>query len=418
MPRNGPFLRAARMRLRCASTLPAFALLFPLLAGCGAEAGNVPAPQRETLPDGSVLIRYAALPTTGLEPLQPDLVIGAMDGEPHEEFGDIRGVEADEDGTIYVLDTQASEVRAFDPEGNFRATLVRPGSGPGEVRRANGLHRTSDGTLWLQDTQQRVMIGVDRGGEEVGRFPIPVQSWGYIWDGVRDDGGRWWWHEAYSDLPEVYPPPDGVHPWEVRLYQIAHDPKAVSSDTIVMGYTSARSVVATIPPSTLFMAVPFEQEVASVVDPTGGFWTVDPDAYRVTRLDEQGNPLVVIEVELDPPPVTDADRATFLARATTPERAEVFAEVFELAPAFKRHVESLMVDEEGRLWVRRSMPDGELPILDLFARDGTWLTTLRLGVIPALQMPLRVRNGALFTVTTDSLDVPRVVRIPLPAAVG
>lgn len=406
------------MRLRCASTLPPLALLLPLLAGCGAGGADAPAAQRETLPDGSVLIRYAALPTTGLEPLQPDLVIGAMDGEPHEVFGDIRGVDADEDGTIYVLDTQASEVRAFDRDGNFRATIVRQGGGPGEIRRANGLRRTSDGTLWLQDTQQRVMIGVGRNGEEVGRFPSPVQSWGYIWEGVRDERGRWWWYEPSTDIPEVYPPPDGVHEWEVRLYQIAHHPESGASDSILLGQMSSRSVIATIPPSTLFMAVPFEQEVESIVDPAGGFWTVAPDAYRVTRLDEQGNPLVVIEVELDPPPVTDADRATFLARATTPERADVFAEVFELAPAFKRHVEGLMVDDEGRLWVRRSVPDGEPPILDLFARDGTWLTTLRLGVIPALQMPLRVRNGALLTVTTDSLDVPRVVRIPLPAGVG
>ena len=72
------------------------------------------------------------------------------------------------------------------------------------------------------------------------------------------------------------------------------------------------------------------------------------------------------------------------------------------------------MDDEGRLWVRRTVAEGEHPLYDLFTRDGDFVGSIRLGFEPSAYFPPRIRNGKLYTVVLDDLDVPRVVRAELP----
>ncbi|MDX1389196.1 MAG: 6-bladed beta-propeller, partial [Acidobacteriota bacterium] len=71
----------------------------------------------------------------------------------------MRGVEAAGDGTIFVLDYQAAEVRAFGPDGAYLRTVATRGEGPGEIREANGFKLVGDSILWIQDHGQWQMIG-------------------------------------------------------------------------------------------------------------------------------------------------------------------------------------------------------------------------------------------------------------------
>ena len=94
------------------------------------------APARETLPNGATLVRYPDLPaidSVGPEvtDVQIDLRFGSREGDdPNFIFGNIRGIQAASDGTIYVLDYQAVEVRVFSPDGavpaHHRAAGRRP----------------------------------------------------------------------------------------------------------------------------------------------------------------------------------------------------------------------------------------------------------------------------------------------------
>ena len=74
-----------------------------------------------------------------------DLTFGSLDGDdPNLIFGDIRGIQAASNGTIYVLDFQATEVRAYDPDGQYLRTIAGPGEGPGEITEANGILLSGD----------------------------------------------------------------------------------------------------------------------------------------------------------------------------------------------------------------------------------------------------------------------------------
>ncbi|MYA44415.1 MAG: 6-bladed beta-propeller, partial [Gemmatimonadetes bacterium] len=166
-------------------------------------------PTRETLPNGALLVRYPALPAidhVGPEVAEAhvDLRLGTRGGDdPNFIFGDIRGVQAASDGTIFVLDYQAIEVRVFSPDGEFLRTIVRQGEGPGEVREANGIVLSGDTLLWVNDHGQWAVVGVDPQGEELRRFSKPIRSYGYIWDGTFDRQGRYWRQDEHADDEEL-----------------------------------------------------------------------------------------------------------------------------------------------------------------------------------------------------------------------
>jgi hypothetical protein len=74
----------------------------------------------------------------------------------------------------------------------------------------------------------------------------------------------------------------------------------------------------------------------------------------------------------------------------------------------------LVVDDSGRLWVRRFAESMEEPTFDVFDRDGNHLTSLRLGIrTPAFFHP-RIRGDRLYTLARDEMEVPYVVRLEVP----
>ena len=184
---------------------------------------------RETLPNGAVLVRHPDLPAIDavgpdVTEAQLDLQFGSVDGtDPNLIFADIRGIQAAGDGTIYVLDFQATQVRAYDPGGQYLRTVVRGGEGPGEISAANGILLSGDTLLWVHDHGKWTIIGVDPVGEEVHRFGKPIMSYGYIWDGVFDDRGRYWRHTFHQEGGFTYPPPPGLSSTTYRNYYMFYD---------------------------------------------------------------------------------------------------------------------------------------------------------------------------------------------------
>jgi hypothetical protein len=65
--------------------------------------------------------------------LKEDLSIGGPDAQGEAAFGQARQVVADDAGSMYVLDEQASDVKVFDASGKYLRTIGRKGQGPGEL---------------------------------------------------------------------------------------------------------------------------------------------------------------------------------------------------------------------------------------------------------------------------------------------
>ncbi|MDX1393789.1 MAG: hypothetical protein R3195_05340 [Gemmatimonadota bacterium] len=413
--------RRGQSGFESAAWCAAAALLAGLTAACSDEGVRGETFVRDTLPDGTVVLRYPSLPIG--EPLTttPDLRIGSVDDDPNTAFGDVRGVDAASDGTIFVLDYQAAEVRAFGPDGAYLRTVVTEGEGPGEIREANGFKLVGDSILWIQDHGQWQMIGVSPEGDEVERYPMPIRRYGYMWSGTIDDRGRLWRTVGHVDEEPTFPPEPGLREYTSRGYVKWYDPSSESSDSIFLGEENGRTHISrNSAGGSTHRGIPHDPSAASVVDPAGGFWRAWTDAYRVARLDETGDTVFVIESAVEPLLVTGDDRSGYVEAGLEYDDGARAAleEVAALMPETKPVIEGLTVDDMGRLWVRRTVPTAEMPLFDVFDRQGMYQGSVRFGFEPNAYLPMRFEGGNLYTFVRDELDIQYVVRAPVPEGLG
>jgi hypothetical protein len=87
-------------------------------------------------------------------------------------FGSVGRVTADEQGRVYVLDSQLSQVQVYTSEGEHLATLGREGDGPGEVRRPSDMFLAADGTICLLQGFPGKIVRIDRAGRPAGSTPF------------------------------------------------------------------------------------------------------------------------------------------------------------------------------------------------------------------------------------------------------
>src|SRR5688572_4646672 len=129
MPTTSPFA------IRTVATVAA------LLGAASCESGQKNAAASldvvwDTLPSGAAHAVYSSFPifpaTTAA-----DLRIGGDGADGPAALSGVRGIDVGPDGSILVLDAEASELRAFGPDGAYRSTLLRRGSGPREIGSAN-----------------------------------------------------------------------------------------------------------------------------------------------------------------------------------------------------------------------------------------------------------------------------------------
>lgn len=394
------------------------------VASCETDA-PAGGPTRETLPGGATLVRHPDLPaidSVGPEvtEVQVDLRFGSRDGDdPNLTFGQIQGIQAASDGTIYVLDGQPDEVRVFSPAGEYLRTIVRRGEGPGETTGATGIILAGDTLLWVYDFRQGI-IGVDPNGEEVRRFEKLAYDPAYYWSGTFDYHGRYWmaaYHVDRERSGDLSTANAGPYTETYRRYYKSYDLSTEVIDSVPLGERVTRTYLYDLGNTLGFMDFPFVSSDVTAVRPSGGFWHSGNRAYRITRSSEQGDTLIVIEAALPALPVTADERSAFIERTvdrlpgqrSAAERAA--AVIADFKPIFQDG--GFFVDDEDRLWAKRTTPTEALPFYDLFSADGDYLGSVRLGFQPAPGSRIRVRHGNLYTWVVDELDVQYVVRAPL-----
>lgn len=150
-----------RGRTRVVLTTTLCCALFTV-AGCG-EVGSHPdetdTPSLEVVADIGEAPRW-------LFSEEPILSLGE-DGGDGPTFYSIRDVRFGEDSTIYVLDGGSVAVQVFSAEGRFVRTIGRRGDGPGEFQNPFELYVT-DSEMVVWDTQVRRLTRFDLEGEVIG----------------------------------------------------------------------------------------------------------------------------------------------------------------------------------------------------------------------------------------------------------
>jgi len=400
------------------------------VAACtGSEADRPRGPQvtRDTVGD-TIIVRTltgSAWGTPGR--LVEDLSIGVLEGPDHYVFGRIHSLAVGPDGSIYVFDAQATELRKYARDGTFLTVVGREGGGPGEYRQPDGgLAVTADGRVLLRDPGNGRISVYSTDGEYLDAWRVR----GSFSSSRRlyvDTAGN-----AYSAI-RLDPTAD-ILDWRYGL--VRYRPDGTSADTL------AAPVYEEPPPLTARNETAGSRRTSSRPAPLAPFavWTFSPLGYFVGGIATdyaidlyRPESVLRIEREYDPVEVQAEERedmerrATDLMRQTDPNWRWNGPPIPETKPPYR----AFFIGQQGRIWVQLYQPARaeevddadtadpasaprrrwiEPPVFDVFEPDGSYLGIVRgpegLSIFPTPT----ARGDTLWAVVRGELDVPYIKR--------
>lgn len=108
---------------------------------------------------------------------EEEMRIGANEGDPNYQFGQIGSIATDSKGRLLVLDTQSRIVRVFTSDGRYEQTFGGPGSGPGELGAGVIFVLLAAGdTVLVPGLANRRMNRYAPDGSSIGSYPLEIEK--------------------------------------------------------------------------------------------------------------------------------------------------------------------------------------------------------------------------------------------------
>jgi hypothetical protein len=385
------------------------------LSACGQSGSNTAGVEtlRTVVGDTTIVRTLAGSVWGDSVRLVEELAIGVLEGADEYLFGRVGDLAVDAGGGIYVFDGQVPALRYYDANGSYVRTLGGSGEGPGEYRDASlGMAvRRSDGRVVMRDPRNIRLNVYNPDGSH-------SESW-RVGSGLFTQQAT-----ALDDSDHMYlkiltGPPEPNEPWPIALLHMDHRGQVL--DTIV-------------PPT-----LPNEP---SGVSPFSKIWSVSRaggllvgvnDRYVIHHYRPDGTVLQIIR-EIEPVAYAPEEKAEREARDAWMIRTQGQFLTSDLPPVpdVKPFFRSILVGEDGRVWIRRywqaekgeavqasAQPGREPPpptrwrepaVYDVFEADGSFLGSVRLP--PRVSVSI-VRGDHVWGVRRGEFDESYVVRFRL-----
>jgi hypothetical protein len=420
------------------SRIPPFAVLLltgglACTTGGGATVGTWEAAV-DTVGDTIVVRTVAGSAWPDTATLVPELSIGVLDGAEEEMFGEVRAIAVSPDGEVFVLDRHVPTVRRFGPDGAYRGSIGRDGSGPGEFKRPEAMALLPDGRLLVRDPGNARINVYDRDGAVLPSWRLPSGGGFSTSTPIAVDTGN----NSYT--PVLLQIGADVLEWRYGLAHFGPDGSHRDTVPVPVWDFEVPTVIARKEGSSSSNNVPFSPRVSWTFSPLGYFVAGLSTDYRVD-LFRADAPVLRIERAWTPVPVLSAERAEQEHRII-----ENFKESFGSwkwngppIPDHKPPFRDILVARDGRIWVLVSQPGTEWRteaearaeeartgdpqtrfrerlVYDVFQPDGRYLGAVRTPEeFRDFPEPV-IRGDLIWDVTRDEVDVQRVVRyrITLP----
>ena len=339
--------------------------------------------------------------------LKETLRIGGAESGP-EMFLQTRSIDADSKGRILVYDRRTQDIRMFAPDGKFIRTIGRLGSGPGEMRNAEGMVIDRAGKIWVRDAANARFTIFNSEGEFEKNWTMKFCWSQGVWNPQPNREGRIIDHDC------VVPPGGGR---SVGYVVLGYRADASGVDTLsprpecgTRELSEAGTWVTRSEKSTMFQSIPWAPFPLSVLGPSGETWCAPNSArYEIMRLGGPSKDTVRITRTIAAVPVTRAERDSVI---TSMEAKGPTGLDFGRIPRTKPAIDRIIVDDQGRPWVRRTDAKGAVSF-DVFSTGGQLIATVALEVRSPAHLPFVVRGDNVYLVVFDEDDVQHVARFSI-----
>jgi hypothetical protein len=377
-------------------------LMSGFLVACGPGAGDSRAASSD---------RAAAVDLVGIVSME----LGLVDGPDAYLFGRVGGIVTDSAGRLFIADAQANEIRVFTPDGEYLYGIGRAGEGPGEMQNPCCIAIDSSGELWVRDTGG-ARYNVYRPGSYEADFvrqvrmahadprygaPTTFDPDGNLIDvGHRSDPGT-----GKRRLHRFHVDADGEVVKEREIDTPSPDELGAHTVEGISGNTR----------STFFFFAPFAPGHFVAHSPDGDWAEASGSRYQARWYAPDGRLKRTVEV----PGAVGATINPSERRAAEARIAEVLsgvgaspADARFRVPSHKPPLVNLFFDQSGRLWIQRSVPEGEANQADVYAVDGTMVAFVEWPAGIQLARGF-VRDDLALGLTTGEFGEPRVVQLDL-----
>ncbi len=366
--------------------------------------------------------------------LVAELTIGELEGSDEYMLGRIRSLAVAGDGTIFAFDQQVPALRAYNPDGTYRATFGRKGGGPGEYESPDGgLAVLSDGRVLIRDPGNARITVYSPEGESLDTWRVMgsvytsrklyTDTLDNIYTYVLLDSdaeiGSWEWGVVRIG-------PDGTFGDTLELPQWDYEPPEVSASG---GEEGNQSFIGD--------NVPFAPTVAWAYSPLGYMVGGISTDYAISLFLEPGRVLRIERGDWQPLPVAAAEHdeqeriITMSMRRLDPGWRWNGPSIPENKPPFK----TFFVAEDGRIWAQISQPAYQIEVddyrdepggpghvqvptaswieptaFDVFEPDGRYLGMVRAPEGFTMNPTPVARGDTVWAVVRDEMEVPYIVR--------
>jgi len=331
----------------------------------------------------------------------------ALDDGLADPIKDLRDFAVGRDGRLYVLENTVKQVHVYLPTGRYSKSFARTGSGPGELRDANGIIAGPDGTLWINDHGNGRITNYTADGAFLRQMLSQALGYRFRWSGFISPEGVLH-DELFSSRPREAAPP--LHVLQRRRLD------GTVLDTVTVescpGDKERKTAFAAVSKDRRrFMQIPFLQQRLSAIDPRGAVWCNIGTAYSILRLDiRSGATLAKAERPVSRYPVPEKMRDSAIAAIRSAVAGYESSDVdLSLVPNEFPFFQALIVDDRGRLWARRQT-DTARTEFDVFDETGRFLATATLSARTSAYGRVLIRGDDLYAVALDDDDIANVVR--------
>ena len=336
-----------------------------------------------------------------------DLDIGEVDGDDPYLFTYVGSIVEDPRGRVVVADIQTSEIRVFDPDGRFAFRFGGHGEGPGELTDPCCLEFDPEGELWVRESTRYSAFRLDSASAEyVGglRSPNPsVVAMGPFTFGP--DG-------QLVDIGPIFGGDDG------SVWARFHIRADGVVDTVILAEPERQHVSqATVPrmignfQAIVYLNQPFGPMWVHAHAPGGAWAEAITSEYSINYHHPDGTVSRIEGPAFQGPALSPEERTSAQAGIDREiERADIANHPFEI-PDHKPPLDGMFFDRGGRLWIEKSIADGE-ETREADVYDGMTL-------VARYRWPIRVSKtfttwateSVLYGMTRDSLGVQRAARV-------